>query len=130
MLKRYTTPLVVAVALILAACSTVLPTILSPIGAVGAQTLQLTIKDEKALYVVEAGFKGVSLGLNAAVDAGLLKGERAAKAKGYYDKAYMALKLARAAYDAGNASSLGQQAAIAMDAIANLQAMLAPRPTS
>lgn len=49
----------------------------------------------KALYAAEAGFKGVTVALEAAVDSGALKGEDAAKALATYDTIKATLDKAR-----------------------------------
>lgn len=49
----------------------------------------------KAMYAAEAGFKGVSVALETAVDSGQLKGEAAAKALKAYDNIKAALDKAR-----------------------------------
>jgi hypothetical protein len=126
--KKTRTAGLVAIALILPACSTVSSLIPSGIPAAGGGYLSVTLKDEKALYAAEAAFAGVSYGLNAAVDAGILKGARAAQAKTYYDNAYSALKIARQAHIAGNATQLQAQVAAVLDLVGDLQAML-PKPT-
>lgn len=127
MLKKTTTAGLVAIALLLSACSTV-TSLLGGFNPVGGGMLSVTIKDEKALYTAEAAFAGVSYGLQAAVNSGYLKGEAAGQAKVYYDRAYQALLLARKAHAAGNADSLGVQVASVLDLVSDLQAML-PKPT-
>jgi len=101
----------------LAACNTV-PTELN------TGVLSHTLTDEKALYAAEAAFKGVSLALNSAVDAGLLKGTNAAKAKTYYDGAYAALLKARELQRVGNTGSAAEQAAVVLGYAAELQRLL------
>jgi hypothetical protein len=93
-------------------------------GLPSLPNLSNTMKDEKALYAAEAGFKGVSLALNSAVDAGLLKGARAAQAKKLYDDAYRYLLIARRAQKVGDTSNMVLQATYALGLIADLQRLL------
>lgn len=90
----------------------------------GTGVLSQTLTDEKVLYAAEAAFKGVSLGLNSAVDAGLLKGTKAATAKSYYDRAYAALLIARKAQASGNNNTMVAQAAVVLGLVADVQRLL------
>lgn len=67
-----------------------------------SNSVQESATDEKALYTAEAAFQGASHALEAAVDSGRLKGERAAKANKYYAEAYQALSKARTVHAAAN----------------------------
>lgn len=83
-----------------------------------------TAMDEQALYVVEAGFKGVSLLLEEAVDGGLLEGSRAAKASEIYTRLNGYVEGAWKAYRLGNADNYAAYISYAMADIAYLQAIL------
>lgn len=85
----------------LAGCST--------FGISDRPILEQTVIDEQALYVAETAFQGVSLALESAVDNGLLRGENAATAQGYYRGAYEALQAAREAQEVGDSGTLLQQ---------------------
>ncbi len=64
-----------------------------------------TILDERAALSVELAYKAQAKLLETAVDAGLLKGNRAAVAATFDIRAKSAVDAVRAAYDAGNAQS-------------------------
>ena len=81
----------------------------------------VTLRETQALYLAEAAFRGSSLALEAAIDAGVLKGAAAAKARAAYDKAHAALAAARAAKAAGDHALADAQAGAALDAAAQVQ---------
>lgn len=70
--------------------------------------LQQTLADEKGLYVAEAAFSGVSLAVETAVDAGVLRGANAAQVKVYYDAAKGYLDKARVAQSLGNKTTVAE----------------------
>jgi hypothetical protein len=100
----------------LAAASTAaqsLPTILGGPVTVSDRT---TI-DETAGRSIELAYKAARTVAEIAVDAGLLKGDRAAKAQVLNRRAYDAVLAARAAYRAGNETSWIRASAEARTAI-------------
>lgn len=66
-----------------------------------------TVLDEQAAITVELAYKAARLAAEMAVDAGVLKGERAAQVAALDNKAFAAVTSVRAAYRAGNASYYG-----------------------
>ena len=66
-----------------------------------------TVLDEQGAIGVELAYKASRTALEIAVDSGLLKGERAAKAAALDNQAYAAVIGVRAAYRAGNSSNYG-----------------------
>lgn len=82
------------------------------------QVADATVLDERAAIAVESAYHAAGLALEAATDAGLLRGAAAAKAARLERAAYHAVLAARAAYDAGNASSYETALAEAREAIA------------
>jgi len=109
-------PLAIALALCLApvslgACSTV-STAVSPTA------------DEKALYVAESAFRGALLSVEAAVDAGTLRGSDADKASLYLAQARSYLLKARAAYAISDASGAKTNADLAIALLANIGTLI------
>lgn len=107
-------------------CSTVekaVSAVTSDQAVLGSTTL-----DEKALYDAEAGFYGISVALEAAVDGGYLKGQNAALAAAAYEDAHKALLAARAAYAAGDAKTFTEKIAAGRALVASVWA-LAPHNT-
>jgi hypothetical protein len=129
--------LVTAIALMVAVpmtsgCGAVLPAVMGGLGSVSSGlSINLKqcmdIKVQKRLYLAESGFKGVSIGLDSAVNAGL-KGEAAASALNAYNKLRGARSLAWTAYDTCNASSLATQVSLMEVFVADLSAFINPRP--
>src|SRR3546814_12135615 len=110
--------LILAAAMVLAlpACST-----LSGGGPV--LVTQATALDEKIAVSVELAYRAARLAMETGVDAGLIKGARAAQVAALDNQAYSAVQAVRAAYKAGNAASYPTAALQAQHAAAPL-----PRP--
>lgn len=72
-----------------------------------ATTANQTVLDEQATIGVELAYKAARIAMETAVDAGLLTGERAARAAEIDNAAYAAVTGVRAAYRAGNAANYG-----------------------
>jgi hypothetical protein len=70
-----------------------------------AELADRTALDEQAAIGVELAYKAFRLAAETAVDAGVLKGERAAMVGRLDDAAYTAVTAVRAAYAAGNAEN-------------------------
>lgn len=87
----------------------------------------MDIKVQKRFYLAEAGFKGVSIGLDAAAGT-VLKGQSAATALTAYNKLRAARSLAWTAYDACNASDLASQVSLMEVFVADLSSLVSPRP--
>lgn len=64
-----------------------------------------TTLDERAAIGVELAYAAERTALELAVDSGVLKGDKAAKAASLDRRAWAAVQAVRAAYRAGNASS-------------------------
>lgn len=113
MVKRYLVAAAVALSLPLAGCAGFgsIPT--SP-----GQVAEGTVLDERAAIAVELAYKASRTALEIAVDAGLLRGERAAQAAALDNRAYSAVQAARAAYRGANAASYYQAVDEARAAIA------------
>lgn len=89
-------------ALALAACSTTTPsTIVIPAPSEFAGR---TAVDEQVAVGVENGYKAFRLALELGVDTGVIKGERAVKAREANTRAYNALLVLRAAYKTANST--------------------------
>lgn len=69
------------------------------------QVADRTVLDEQGALGVELAYKAFRTALEVAVDAGLLRGERATQAAALDNRAYAAVQAARAAYRAGNAAN-------------------------
>lgn len=90
----------------------------SPAVVAGATTL-----DERAAIAVEAAYLGAGSILEAATDAGLIKGALAVRADALDARAASWLGIARRAYDAGNADSYAKALDEAKRAIADMTAL-------
>lgn len=110
--------LLIAAALALTGCATT-GTVNTPVGAVSLATA-----DEKAMIALEGSYHAVLVAVNAAVDSGLLRGEKAQRASVLLSQANGAVRTARAAYDAGNAVQSAARAAEAVSAMSGLRALL------
>src|SRR3546814_13629132 len=90
--------LILAAAMVLAlpACST-----LSGGGPV--LVTQATALDEKIAVSVELAYRAARLAMETGVDAGLIKGPRAAQVAAHYNQASSSVQAVRAAYKAGHA---------------------------
>lgn len=71
-----------------------------------AGTVQLTLKDERALFTAEAAYNGLTTAAISAAKAGVLKGDAAAKVNDVRRKAWSALLVARKFHAAANAPEL------------------------
>lgn len=78
-----------------------------------------TVLDERGAIAVESAYKGFRTVLEALVDGGLLTGARATQAAAIDNRAYAAVKVARAAYRSGNAASYAAAVTEARKAIAD-----------
>lgn len=118
MKNHLTFPLAAALALSLTGCA--------GLGAMmtggPATAANQTVLDEQGAIGVELAYKAARTALEIAVDSGLLKGDRAAKAAALDNQAFAAVTGVRAAYRAGNASNYG---AAMGEARAAVTAMLA-----
>lgn len=99
-----------AMALALPACAT-LP-VLGP-----APIANATVLDEKVAVSVELAYRAARVAMETGVDAGLIKGVRAAQVASLDNRAYSAVQSVRAAYNAGNAASYSTAAAEAQTAV-------------
>lgn len=99
-MKRLLIP-IAALSLALTGCAGLLT---PPAPAVVANQAVL---DEQGAIGVELAYKAARMAVEVAVDAGLLKGDRASKAAQLDNQAFAAVTGVRAAYRAGNASSYG-----------------------
>lgn len=79
-----------------------------------------TVIDEQGALAVELAYKAARLAVETGVDAGIIKGDRAAKIAELDNKAYAAVLVARRAYNAGNATSYGAALAEARAAITQM----------
>lgn len=84
-----------------------------------------TVLDEQAALAVELAYKAARLAVETGVDAGVVRGERAAQLAEIDNKAFAAVQAARRAYRAGNATSYGAALAEARAAIADMLALFA-----
>lgn len=94
--------LIAAPALALSGCAM---SALEPLPANPAEVANATALDEKAALGAELAYQAFRTSIELAVDAGLLKGERAARVAELDVRAYHALTVARAAYEVGNAET-------------------------
>lgn len=107
-----------AAALALSACAT--PTVLPP----PVEVADRVILDEQAALGAELAYKAVRTAVELAVDAGVIKGERARQVAALDRRAYSAVRAVRAAYVAGNASSYTAAAVTARSAVGDLLALI------
>ena len=84
-----------------------------------------TLVDEKAYLISAAAFRGFDAGINSALDAGVLRGERAADVRTVYRQAKAAMDLAYTAYELGDADLLGVRLERLTALIAEGEALLA-----
>lgn len=98
-----TTLLALSVALTLSGCAIGQPTPLIPTPASYANR---TAIDEQVAVGVELGYKAFRIGLETAVDAGLLKGAAATRAAAADRTAYQAVVVFRQAYKTANSTDL------------------------
>lgn len=115
--------------LIAVAASLMLAAPLTACATLGTSSpLEQTLVDDKALLAAEAAYFGVGTLVEAAVDGGALRGERAAQVAVLDRRAYAALQTARQAYAVGNAATYRAAAAAALGAVADIQRLLKPQP--
>lgn len=115
--------------IILAACLAGMAFTLSACSLVGIpdsprQAADQTMLDEQALTGIELAYKAARLAVETGVDAGLVKGQNAARFAELDDKAYTAVKAARAAYAAGNASGYLEALSSARAAVTDLLSLV------
>lgn len=111
----YSTISLIAMAGALAACGPLTTVPVSPGAVANATTL-----DERAAIAVESAYLGAGALVEAATDAGLIKGALAVRVDALDALAASWINLARRAYDAGNAASYAQALDEAKAAIAEL----------
>jgi len=78
---------------------------------------QSTVLDEQVAITAELAYKAARTAVEVAVDAGLLKGRRAAAVAAADNRAYAAVQAVRAAYRTGNAASYATAATEAQNAV-------------
>lgn len=83
-----------------------------------------TALDERAAIGAELAYEAFRTAAELAVDAGLLRGETASRVAALDNRAYQALAVARAAYDAGNAETYASALGNANSAVAEALALL------
>lgn len=106
--------------LMLGACTAPLPVLAPP----PASFAQATTLDERGLLTIEVAYRAAGLLLEAAVDAGRLRGADALRAERLDAQAAQAVALARAAYDAGNAADYAAAVRAADPIVTALRALL------
>ncbi len=84
-----------------------------------------TVLDEQAALSIDLAYKAARLAIETGVDAGVIRGERAARLAEVDNQAFAAVQAARRAYRAGNATSYGAALAEARAAIADMLALFA-----
>jgi len=97
-----------------------------PFSAVPASPSAVASKttlDEQAALSVELAYKAARTAVEVAVDAKLIKGDRAKQFADLDNKAYAAVKAVRAAYNAGNATDYQTGLSEARLAVADLLAL-------
>lgn len=123
-MRKYLLALVLATPLLMGAegCTSVK----SPLSgtAVSANSPESFAQAEKALTIAHLAYNTLGTQLISAANTGLLKGQDAATAKTYYDKAGDALRVADAADKASNEVDLLTAINIANGAIADAQSLL------
>ena len=93
----------------------------------GLPSASETLIDEKALFIAEAAYSGLTTLALEAVNTGALKGEQAARVQVLNRQAYQSLVLARHAQATANSRSYTEQVTRALDLIAQAQALIRPR---
>lgn len=89
----------------------------------GIPSLQDTSVDEKALFVAESAFQGLSLAIEQGVDSGVLHGEQAQQVQVYYRQAKTALDKAREAQRVGQHGLILEQALLVQELVAKAFAL-------
>lgn len=82
--------------------------------------------DEKALYVVELGYAGALASADAAVDAGVVKGDAALEVDTALDYIRSAILAARDAYATGDRLQAALAIAQAHEGLASLRELITP----
>lgn len=99
-------------------------TVADTAGATAPGTIaDRTVLDEQLITGAELAYKAARLAVETLTDAGLIKGQTAARVAALDEQAFAALGVARAAYRAGNAESYRAavtQAEQAVDGIVSL----------
>jgi hypothetical protein len=93
------------------------------LGAITAAT----VKDELAVYVAEAAYKGERILADKALDAGQIKCARAAQGAGFVGRSYTAVTTVRAAYAIASADTVQGQSLAALAVLMDLQSIIAGR---
>lgn len=83
-----------------------------------------TVLDEQGAISTELAYKATRTAMELAVDAGLLKGDRAAQAAKLDTRAYAAVQAVRTAYRTGNATSYGAAVGEARTIIGDMLAVI------
>jgi ribosomal protein S20 len=120
--KALVITIMAAAALALSGCAQTTATI-PAIPATPAEAANQTALDENGAIGAELAYKAARLAAETAVDAGILKGEQAARIKALDSAAYGAVQRVRAAYAAANASSYAEALSEAQRAISGLLAL-------
>lgn len=94
------------------------------IPAAPVEVANKTVLDERAAIGVELAYKASRLAIETAVDAGLVKGQRAAAIAELDRTAYKAVLAARAAYRTGNALAYDAALLQAQTAISTITSIL------
>lgn len=79
-----------------------------------------TVLDEQSMLAIEVAYKAAGLAIEAAVDAGIIRGEAATRVASLDRGAYEAVLAVRAAYRAGNATSYANALTEARSAVSGL----------
>jgi hypothetical protein len=82
--------------------------------------------DEKALYVVELGYAGAIASVDAAVEAGVVKGDLAVEVDDALDYIRSAILTARSAYATGDRLQAALSIAQAHEGLASLREIITP----
>lgn len=112
--------------LAIALCTSALPLTACSTSIVPApvEVSDRVVLDERIAVSVELAYKAARTAVELAVDAGLVKGERAATLAVLDRKAYTAVVAVRAAYKAGNAASYNDAVLQAQVAISSINSIL------
>lgn len=124
MRKRLASPLL-ALSLILTGCGS-LSGCAIPGGSVAEQAPETVLAAEKTLTVAHLALASIGNDLIALSASGTLRGNAAATAKVWYDRADDALRAADAADRAANAQGILEAVRLAQDAIFQANAIIAP----
>lgn len=116
--------LLLALSLGLAACSTTLPA--DPIASIPAPVsfANRTAADEQIATGIELGYQGFARALELGVDTGVIKGERATRARAAHRAAYQGVLIVREAYKTANAEDFLNAARSANSTIAKAIALV------